>query len=208
MWIALGIIGFIALLITVILLLPVYVIIQNDENNELILLYRFLGKTFGEDPDPNDPIVKTLKKAGGVERFEKDKLRTSIQTGGLKKTVAESYQVIVDLVKEIIALLKYGTITKLCIYIRCAGDDAADTAIRYGRYCAVTHGLLNALDAYVPIRKRKCKIDIGCDFMTGQEIFRYDVLLRVRFSHVLAAFWRLVLAEARRMAAERTDQLK
>ena len=52
MWIAIGIAGFIAVLITVILLLPVKVIIKNDENNELILRYRFLFKTYGENPDP------------------------------------------------------------------------------------------------------------------------------------------------------------
>ena len=66
MWIALGIVGFLAALITVILILPVKVIIKSDGNDELYLRYKFLGKTYGEDPDPNDPIILMLKKAGGV----------------------------------------------------------------------------------------------------------------------------------------------
>ena len=59
MWIFLGILLFIATLITVILLLPVYIIIKSDENGELVLLYKFVGKTFGEEPDPKNPIVVT-----------------------------------------------------------------------------------------------------------------------------------------------------
>ena len=62
MWIVLGIIGFLALLITVILLLPVKIILRNDDKEALILRYRFLGKTFGEDPNPDDPIVKAACK--------------------------------------------------------------------------------------------------------------------------------------------------
>ena len=72
MWIALGIIGFLAALITVILLLPVKVIIKNNENNELILRYKFLWKTFGERLDPNDPIIRTLKSLSGYERLERN----------------------------------------------------------------------------------------------------------------------------------------
>ena len=75
MWIALGIVGGLAALITVILLLPVKVIIRNDEQNELILRYKFLFKTYGEDPDPNDPIIKALKEASGVNRFQKRELK-------------------------------------------------------------------------------------------------------------------------------------
>ena len=75
MWIFLGIVAFLALLITVILLLPVYVIIKTDKNGELIFRYKFLNKIYGEDPDPNNPVVKTLKKASGVSRLEKDKLK-------------------------------------------------------------------------------------------------------------------------------------
>ena len=47
MWIFLGIIAFIILLITVILLLPVYVIIKTDETGEVIFRYKILFKTYG-----------------------------------------------------------------------------------------------------------------------------------------------------------------
>ena len=205
MWIVLGIVGFLALLITVILLLPVKVIIKSDENNELYLRYKFLGKTYGEDPDPNDPIVLMLKKAGGVTRLEKKNLQASVKSGGLQKTVTDSFQLIIDLLKEVLGLLQYATARRLHVKIRCGGEDAAETAIHYGQYCAIAHGFLNVLQGFVKIRKRGCKIDIGCDFF-GEDAFAYDILLVVRFNHVLAGFWRAVVAEAKRMAKRPPQQ--
>ena len=208
MWIAIGIVGFLALLITVILLLPVKVIIKNDERNELILRYRFLFKTYGEDPDPNDPILVMLKKAGGIDRFEKKHLQQNIRSSGLRRTIVETYGLLIELLKELVGLLKYCTATKLQVKIRCAGSNAAQIAIRYGQYSAATHSLLNALQSFLKIRKRGYDIDLGCDFSSEEEIFRYDVVLVVRFSHVLAAFWRVAMAEVKRTAAEQENQTK
>ena len=205
MWIALGIVGFLAVLITVILMLPIKVIIKSDENNELYLRYKFLGKTYGEDPDPNDPIILMLKKAGGVTRLEKKNLQASVKSGGLQKTVTDSFQLIIDLFKELFGLLKYATATRLQVKIRCGGEDAAETAIHYGQYCAAAHSFLNVLQGFVKIRKRGCKLDIGCDFF-GEDVFTYDVLLVIRFHRVLAGFWRAVVAEAKRMAKEQHQQ--
>lgn len=208
MWIAIAIAGFIAVLITVILLLPVKVIIKNDENNELILRYRFLFKTYGENPDPNDPILVMLKKAGGIDRFERKHLQQNIRKSGLRRTLVETYGLLIELLRELVGLLKYCTATKFRVKVRCAGSDAAQIAIRYGQYSAATHSLVNALQSFLKIRKQGYDVDLSCDFSSEEEIFRYDVVLTVRFSHVLAAFWRVAWAEARRTAAEQDNQTK
>lgn len=208
MWIALGIIGFLAALITAIVLLPVKFIVKNDENNEFILRYKLLGKTFGEDPDPNDPIIKSLKTAAGVNRLGKAELKKSIHSDGLEKTIKTSYRMLIELLKEVVALLRLCKITKLEIKIRSVGDGPDEAAVHYGQYCAVTYGLLNALRAFVKVRKRGCNIDIGCDFFGSQGVFRYDVVLVTRLGRVLAAFWRIVLAETRRMSNRQKPQQK
>lgn len=208
MWIALGIIGFLALLITVICLLPVKVIIKNDDQNVLVLRYKFLFKTFGENPDPNDPIIKTLKKAGGVTRLEKAEIQKSIQEDGLKKTVSESYEILTDLLREVVYLLKICVVTRLHVKIRCTGDDPAEAAVHYGEVCAVTYGLVNVLRSFVRIRRRDCQVDIGCDFFGSKPVFRYDLILRVSFGRVLSAFWRVVLAEAKRSGEQGSNQQK
>ena len=45
MWIFLGIVAAIVLIITVILLLPVYIIVKSDEEGQLMLRYKFLHQS-------------------------------------------------------------------------------------------------------------------------------------------------------------------
>lgn len=208
MWIALGIIGFLAVLITVIVLLPVKVIIKNDRDDGFMLYYKLLGKTFGEDPDPNDPIVKTLKTAAGVNRLEKTTLKKNVRSEGLSKTVSDSYRLLIELLKELAGLLKLCVVTKLEVNIRCVGDGPDEAAVHYGQCCAVTYGLLNALHGFLKTRKNYRKIDIACDYFGTESLFQFEVVLMVRFGRVLAAFWRTALAESKRMAQQRVDQQK
>lgn len=208
MWIVLSIIGFVALFIVIILLLPVKVIIKNDETNELILRYKLLFKTFGENPNPNDPIVKTLKKAGGVERLEKEAVRKNIRSEGLQKTVSDSYAALAGLLRELVFLLGKCTITRLHIKIRSTDEDPSQAAILYGVYTAATHTLLNILRSFIYVRKRGCKIDIGCDFNETNTLFRYYAVLSIPVYRVLAAFWRVALEEVKRADHSATDQTK
>jgi hypothetical protein len=198
MWIFLSIVGVIALIILAILMLPVYIIIKSDENGELILRYKILFKTFGENPDPDDPLVKTLKKAGGVERLEKDSVEKNIRTDGLQKTISDSYAALVGLLKELVFLLKNCTVTRLDIKIRSADDDPSQAAICYGIYNAATHTLLGALRSFLRVRKRGCNIDIRCDFQQRTPLFRYHLVLAVPLYRVLQAFLHVVVAEAKR----------
>ena len=198
MWIALLILAVLATIITVILLLPVKVIIKNDENDELMLRYKLLFKTYGENPDPNDPVVKTLKKAGGVERLEKEAVQKSIRSDGLQKTITDSYSALISLLKELVFLLKNGTVTRLHIQIHSADEDPSRAAILYGIYNAATHTFLNVLRSFMQVRERGCKIDICCDFQESTPLFRYDVILSVPLYRILGAFWRVALAEAKR----------
>ena len=108
MWIAFSILGVLAIIITIILLMPVKVIVKNDEKDVLILRYKLLFKTYGENPNPNNPIVKTLKKAGGVERLEIESVQQGIRSDGLQKTITNSYSALISLLKELVFLLKQG----------------------------------------------------------------------------------------------------
>ncbi len=206
MWIALGIIGFLAALITVILLLPVKILIRNDEQNELILRYKFLFKTYGEEKDPNNPIVKTLRTASGVDRISKKTLQESVRVGGLQKSIAESYSVLKSLFKEIWHLLKLCKITRVHITIRCTGDDVDKAAIHYGQACAVTYSFVNLLRSYFNVRERGCKVDIACDPFGETPVFRYDLILVTHVRRVLAGLWRAALAEAKRKNPQQNQQ--
>lgn len=202
MWIALGIVGGLAAIITVLLLLPVKVILKNDEHNMLIFRYKYLFKTFGEDPNPDDPIVKALKSATGVDRLNKASVKENIGTDGLLKTVKESFSMVVDLLKEILRLLGRGKVSKLQVTIRCTGDGADEAAIHYGECCAAAYSLLNLLQGYVKVRRKGCYVDIACDFMGDKPVFRYDLEIKIRASRVLGALWRVAWAEVKRTQAK------
>lgn len=204
MWIFLSVLGVLALVITVILLLPVYIIIKIDENGELILRYKILHKTFGENPDPNNPILKTLKKASGISRLEKKNLQSSAESKGLSSTVSQTLRIVSDLLKEVVNLLKYCYAKKFYIKVVCAEEDAADTAISYGKCCAVVYPVAGLLSSIMKIRKRSQKIDISCDYTGGKDEFCLDFLISVRLYRVLAAFFRIAFKEAKRTVNEQT----
>ena len=84
LWIILGILGFLALLITVICLLPVYVYVYYDKENSLYYRYRLLWMVFGEVPNPNNPILRLVKDLSGLSRFDSVKsLKKSVSSLGV-----------------------------------------------------------------------------------------------------------------------------
>ena len=208
MWIFLSILGVIAVLITGILLSPVKIIIRNNEQNELLLYYKFLFKTFGEHPNPDDPIIKALTSASGVDRLKPENIQESIRTGDLRKTVTTTYATLVDLLKQVVALLKRCTVSKLQLKILCAGEDADQAAIHYGLCLTATHSLLNLLRTFLKIRKKGCQIDVRCDFLATQAVFDYHIVLTVSAARVAGALWKVIIAEGKRLAQEQTAQRK
>ena len=202
MWIFLGIVGFLALLVTVILLLPVTVIIKTDQNDEVILRYKFLGKTYGEDPDPNNPIIKTLKEVSGVTRLEKENLKNEIENNSFLGTLKESCSLIIALLKRLLSLLKYCKVKVLKLHIICAEADAAQTAIDYGRCCSVVYPFLGFLHSNLKVRKKGEDINISCNFESRESLYTFEAVLVIRFSRVLSALFRAAYDEAQRINAE------
>ena len=206
MWIFLSIVGVIALIILAILMLPVYIIIKSDENGELILRYKILFKTFGENPDPNNPILKALKKASGISRLEKKNLQSSAKETGLSTTVSQTLRIVIDLLREVVAILKYCTAKRFYIKVVCAEEDAADTAISYGKCCAAVYPIAGLLSSIMKVHKKGQHIDISCDYLGGKDDFQFDFLISVRLFRVIAAFFRIAFKEAKRTVDEQTSQ--
>lgn len=199
MWIFLSILLFLILLITIILLLPISVIIKTDQNGELILRYKLLFKTYGEDPDPNNPIIKTLKEASGISRLEKENLKEKAQKTSYFATLSESFTLITALLKRLLALLRYCKIKTLKLHIICAEEDAAKTAIDYGRVCALAYPFLGFVHSNIRVRKKGEDINISCDYEAKKGDYTFEAILVVRFFRVLGAFFRAAYDEAKRI---------
>jgi hypothetical protein len=209
MWIFLSIVLFIALIITAILLLPVSIIIKTDQNGEVILRYKLLFKTFGEDPDPDNPIVKTLKEASGLSRLEKENLKDSAQKNSYLSTLSESFTLIITLLKRLLNVLHFGTLKVLKLHITCAEDDAAKTAIDYGRCCALAYPFLGFLHSNLRVRKKGEDINISCDYESKKGDYSFELVLVLRFFRVLGAFLATAFDEAKRISQnDETNQHK
>lgn len=190
MWIALIILGILA----AILLLPVSIRIRSDEDAPLSLQLQVLWLRFGTDLDAKDLITDSLLKKSG----EKQPKQNAKKPGGdLGQTVSTGCDRLVSIVKNAVALLGHFVIKRLHIRIRCGGEDAAVTAIRYGQYNAIVHGTLSTLRNLVHVRKKGLNIDIGCNF-SGKGSFRCHAVLSVRIFFVLSALWHLLLDEMSR----------
>ncbi len=200
MWIALGIIGFLVALVTVILLLPVKVIIKNNEQEAFILQCRFLFKSFDVENDSasGNPVFKALKTALGMDKTNKESLQEGASSGSLQKRVAETFSVLKSLAKELWALLRRCKAAKLKIAICCTGDDVDKAAIHYGACCAATYSFVNLLRNYFRVRERGCEVDITCDPFGEKSVFRYEVVLVFSVKQILTSALRVALAEFKR----------
>ena len=204
MWIFLGIVGLFAAIVTVVLCSRVDVLVKSDESGGIQLLYRWMFKTYGENPDPNNPILQTLKKATGADRLEKQQMQKNVREAGLGDTVEQTMRVLADLLREVLGLLQYCTARRCRIRVVCAEAEAADTAVSYGRCCAAVYPLVGFLCSVMKVRERGLCIDLSCDYVSGREDFELDMIVSVRFFRVLAAFFRVAMQEAQRTVEQET----
>lgn len=200
MWILWTILGIIAAIIALIILLPVYIIIKTDEDGQLIILYKLLFKTFGEHPDPNNPLLKAIKKSIGWTVFDKKPADAqgaySGEAPGFIFTVKDMFRVLASLLGEVKGLLKYCTVKKLHITAVCTGEDAADAALNYGQLCTVIYPFIGLVHSAMKVKKKAKKLDIRCDYSGNEEAFRFNSVISVRLGRVLAAFFRVSYKEA------------
>ena len=61
-----AIVAALLLIVAIVLLLPVDVLFLADSRQGLRLRYRFLGKLYGETPDPKNPIIRWVKRSLGL----------------------------------------------------------------------------------------------------------------------------------------------
>lgn len=197
MWVLYVILGLIALL-AVAASLPVTLIVKNDENNNLLIRYRFLGKTYGQIPKPETALTQQLKKSAGITRVQ-EKMSRKEMLQDTVENVKELCGILLDFLNELTSLLRHCTAKVFRVHVVCATDDAASTAITYGVVSTAVYGLSTAAANLLKIRKKGLDLNIGCDFSGhGETRFRYEFQISVRIFRLLPVLVRLVLKEARR----------
>lgn len=153
--------------------------------------YLFFHYPFKEPRQPQKP-----KKAKRTQKPQPEK--------PAQKEAPVNLEVVLQLIKETVhllgKLLAQTRIRPCKVRILVAEEDAAETAIAYGRYCA----LLGLLEALLKARFKKVSTDfaVGWNFEPEQAGTTVDfrLVLRLRLIRVvLARFWKplMLLADLR-----------
>ncbi len=188
----------IALIITVILLLPVRILIgYDDKSGQVTLLYRFLGMKFGDEPNPDSVISKGAKKITGLSKLDSlGSLKGNVNDIGVSATVGQIVDIIAMLLGRVVWILKYCVIEKLNVNIACVGSDAADAAMEYGAVCAVIYPLIGYLYTVTTVRESGESINVTCDFDGGDGSVSLDTVIRVRIVHIVRALFYIIKENA------------
>lgn len=202
MWILFGILLFLVCAITVILLLPVYIILKSDADDSFYLRFKFLNKLYGGEEDKDNGLFKTLKSATGISDLDKDTVKKDLKDNQLLKLLREDFPLVVDIVKELIGLFRRCTAKVFKLKIVCADPNAADAAIKYGLCTAAVYPLLGYLHSVIRIKPSGEEIDISCHF-EGDSSFAFETVLVIRVYRLLGALIRIGIPKLKRMLKEK-----
>lgn len=198
-WLLRGVLALLALvgaLILLLLVVPVYGRLTYRE--ELRLRLWVLGIPVTVFPEKLKRVKKAKKSAPGrkkVKKVEKAKkpsalrqLKTELAEAFRRDGVAASLRYLTRLAQlagtALRDVLRAVTVARLELHLRIAAEEAADTAVEYGRVCAIVFPGLATLERWLPVRRR---VTVEPDFLREQSAAQLEVRFHVRL-------WRLLWA--------------
>lgn len=197
MWIFLGILSFIIFL----LLMPIYIIIKNDGNNNNIFSVKFL---FFEFRFNGDRPRKTKKSEKTDQETEKHKKKTT-EEKNFRETLSQTVKLISEIFEELQKIFKHLVAKKFQLQIICASKDAAQAAIHYGECCAAVYPVLGFISSAIKVKEKGRDIDIRCEYDKSRWIIKYHFIIGIRIYHILAALIRFGAKEVKRQVKKTTQ---
>ena len=174
------------------LLIPVYLSASFD--GKLGVRVRILFISFKLYPRPEKSEKKQLKKETKKSKKQKAKeeeLSRSeelLRDEGISAVISyynEMVRLIGTAVKRFIRII---VVDRLIVNVIVASDDASETALNFGRVCAVIYPAQALIESVLNIRKRK--ITIVPDFMTEKGYVRGEIKLHIL---PIRALWALIM---------------
>ncbi len=176
--IALYILAALLLLIAAVLLLPVSVYLEY--NNDFFFKVKFAGikvfepkKTKSQNTQKTDTKVKEKKENQFKTSFEilKDKK-------GFSGAVREIFTLLKDCLKHIGFLLKTLKFRKVEFNLTVATENAAKTAIEYGALCSAIYPTLSFFDSIANVKYKK--INVKSDFESEKPSFDFSLIINLQ----------------------------
>lgn len=189
LYIILGIIAFILIL----LFLPLRVKIEYDGDMKLKLGYAFLNFTIlpQKPKKPKKPKKQKKKPEPEKEKTEEkpDKKKNPIMQlkdkhglDGLIDLIKQIVHIVVDMLGKLARHLK---IRNLVINAVIAGEDSADTAMKYGYACSVIYPAVSILESKAVLKKHS--EDISAGFLSEKTVIEFKFTAKIRVMFILGA---------------------
>ena len=138
--------------------------------------------------EPGKDIKKPKADAESDKKAEKqaeNPFKKLNREKGFRVALSEITSFIKALILRIKKQLRHIKITRLCLGIKVAADDAALTAIYYGAVCSAVYPILSLLDSLSNIALKQ--IDIRADFESAKPDFAFSARVKLRLFFLLAA---------------------
>lgn len=186
-YILIGIILFIAL----ILIIPVGLDVGFEDDLLAKLRIGFLSVPL-YPPKPKKPEKEKKKKEKPKEKEEekpKEKKPNIIKEKGISWLIEVIRQAAIIAGGVLRDFFKHLVIRKLNISITYAGEDADDTAVKYGYFCLSVYPAVSVLTTVS--KCRQYGVDITPDFQNGgKSVYSVEIWLRIRIFWIFALVFR------------------
>ena len=200
MWIILAVLAAILALVLTVLFFPISIIIKKPAGQQFTFSFKVLGFYIDENTfkkpkrkKKNSSGFKNLTKITGLDKFNPKTLKEDIKKRGFFNTVSTVLGVVCDLVKEVVELLYHVKAKRFLLNIVCAEEDAAETALTYGKCCAAVYPVIGYLGSIIKMPEKVCDIKVSSDFSLGKGSLELNLELSVALFWILASGIKIIV---------------
>ncbi len=132
--------------------------------------------------------------------------RTLFDDRGAVGAISFLWQVLLIIFGRFVKVLRGVAVSRFDLSIGVAGEDAADTALRYGKLCGIVYPLLSLI--FQNVRTYKHKIDMEPIFDKELDYDQVELHTTLRIypiviaAHIIALLFDLIVSETKRQVAE------
>jgi len=182
---ALIIIGVILLIIILLLLLRVGIRLEFEKKFTFSVLIGSINIFSNEEKPKKVKASKAKKKKDSKPETKKENFVKKVyKEKGLTFMVKLFSEIAKAVINKLLWLIKRMKIRNFFIDISIVGNDAADTAIKYGAVCAAVYPLLALIDSNLDFKARQ--INVKSDFEGNESSFCISADIKAEIIILLA----------------------
>jgi hypothetical protein len=176
------------------MLIPVKLVIKFDKQEKFYIAVKLLWFEFdlNDFETNNNSLFKRFKKESGIDQAKADAKKQNKAKEFIEK-LNDNFSLICSLLQRVTALLKKCTVEKLYLKVVCAEDDAAKTAISYGRAYALLSPFVTFIHSLMKVKNKGKDLSITCDYDSKDSIFELCAVISVRIFRILAVLLKIAI---------------